>query len=103
MTDRFGSGCAVKPALMLIDVSSWSGGIPNAWVTPSRLLAVSTRAGSSSPLTGSMTNWMLTLLNQVWCSDGARNPLLIAPRRANSGATSKRAAILPVSVLPKSL
>ena len=38
-----------------------------------------------------------------WPSDGARNPVLAAPRSATPFTTSKRAAILPVDVEPKSL
>jgi hypothetical protein len=38
-----------------------------------------------------------------WPSDGARNPVLTAPRRANRRTGSNRAESLPVDVEPKSL
>ena len=36
------------------------------------------------------------------CSPGARKPVEAAPRNANEGVKSKRAASLPVTALPKS-
>ena len=38
-----------------------------------------------------------------WPSDGARNPELIAPRKAYRDTGSKRAETFPVDVDPKSL
>src|SRR5438093_3014986 len=93
-------GRHVAPRLAFRDVSSFNGGMPNASVTRLRLLLVSTCCGSSAPAT--VTNCVLTLLNHTWWSEGARKPLLRAPRRAKPGTSSSRAATFPVTVLPKS-
>ena len=84
------------------EVSSRRAGTPNARVTPLSLLLVSTRLRISAP-PAPMMNWLLTLLNHAWASEGARNPVLAAPRTATRGATSKREATFQLNVRPKSL
>jgi hypothetical protein len=102
-SEKLLTGPTVNPALRLTDVSSFRDGTPKARATPLRLLAVSTRRATCSPVASSVRNCVLTLLNHDWCSDGARKPVLAAPRRAKSVVNSKRVATLPVSRLPKSL
>src|SRR3989442_5899008 len=94
-------GRHVAPRLAFRDVSSFNGGMPNASVTRLRLLLVSTCCGSSAPAT--VTNCVLTLLNHTWWREGARKPLLRAPRRARPGTSSSRAATFPEQRFPGTL
>ena len=100
--ERLFIGRQVKPPDTLTEVSSLRSGTPKALVTGSWLLPVRTRAGTSSSI-ASRTNCVLTLLNQSWLSDGALNPVLTAARSAKPSTISKRAAIFPLKVFPKSL
>src|SRR5207248_9143484 len=88
--------------LRLTDVSCFRGGTPNVWVTRLALLLVRMRLGTRAPLVSS-TNWLLTLLNHTWPSEGARKPVLAAARRASAGTAWNRVATFPLTVRPKSL
>ena len=100
--DQLLAGCRATPRLKLTEVSSLRGGTPNVWVTRLSLLLVRMRLGTRLP-SASITNWLLTLLNQAWASDGARNPVLAAARSPRAGTTWNRLATLPFKVRPKSL
>src|SRR5207249_3550790 len=102
VSDTLERGCAGIPALRFTDVSSPRSGMPNAFVTRLWLLLVRTRLRIRLPL-ASMANWLLTLLNHTWPREGARNPVLAAPRTATRGATSRREATFQLNVRPKSL
>ncbi len=102
MSDQLLAGRATKPTLRLTDVSCLSGGTPNVWVTRLSLLLVRMRFGTRLPL-ASITNWLLTLLNHSWPSEGARKPVLAAARRPSAGTTWNRVATFPLTVPPKSL
>jgi hypothetical protein len=90
------------PPLTFSARSSRRRGMPNARVTGLWLLLVSTCAGWSVPdMSG--RNSVETFENHTWCSDGARKPVLIAPRTDTGPAIFARAAALPISERPKSL
>ena len=86
MTDQLLAGRATRPRLKLTELSSLSGGTPNVCVTRLSLLLVRMRFGTRFPL-ASITNWLLTLLNHAWPSEGARNPVLAAARSPSAGTT----------------
>ena len=102
VSDQLLAGRATTPRLRLTDVSCLSGGTPNVCVTRLSLLLVRMRLGTRAPLVSS-TNWLLTLLNHTWPSEGARKPVLAAARRASAGTTWNRVATFPFTVPPKSL
>ena len=55
------------------------------------------------PCPGTLTKLVAVEEKNDWPSDGARKPVLAAPRRMRCVTGSKRTVSLPSAVLPKSL